>query len=151
MTAAGPAALDVAAIRRRFPALARRSPSGPVVFADAPGGTQVPADVIHAVAGYLERSNANTGGAFDTSRATDGLIGEARAAAADLVGADADEMVFGPNMTTMAFALSRSLAPLLGPGDEVVVTVLDHDANVAPWLAMADERGARVRWADIRL
>jgi cysteine desulfurase family protein (TIGR01976 family) len=122
----------------------------PAVFADAPGGTQVPRSVIDAVAAYLERSNANQGGAFATSEETDRLIQEARRAGADLVGADPGEVVFGPNMTTLAFGLSRALARILGPGEEVVVTLLDHDANIAPWVAAARDSGATVRWVDVR-
>jgi cysteine desulfurase family protein (TIGR01976 family) len=120
------------------------------VFADAPGGTQVPDTVIEAMAGYLRRSNANTGGAFDASRETDALVAEAREVAARLLGADPDEVSFGQNTTSLAFALSRSVARDLGPTDEVVVTVLDHDANVAPWLEASTDAGATVRWVDLR-
>jgi cysteine desulfurase family protein (TIGR01976 family) len=140
---------DVAALRAQFPALARTQGGRPVVFADAPGGTQVPGRVIDAMATYLRAHNANTGGAFDTSRETDGLIAEARRAAADLLGADPAECVFGQNMTTLSFALSRSLATLVSPGDEVVVTRLDHDANISPWLAAAADTEAMVRWVDL--
>ena len=141
---------DLSTLRSRFPALGRDVAGRTVVFADAPGGTQVPASVIEAMTGYLARSNANQGGAFATSEETDRTIHDARRAAADVLGADPREVVFGPNMTTMAFALSRSLARTLGPGDEVVVTRLDHDGNVAPWLAAAEDAGATVRWADLR-
>ncbi|HJV03992.1 MAG TPA: cysteine desulfurase-like protein [Actinomycetota bacterium] len=141
---------DPVAVRTRFPGLARRVGGRPAVFADAPGGTQVPRSVIDAVAGYLERSNANQGGAFPTSAETDRVIDEGRRAAADLVGGHPGEVVLGPNMTTLAFALSRSLARNLGPGDEVVVTRLDHDANIAPWVAAARDAGATVRWVDVR-
>jgi cysteine desulfurase family protein (TIGR01976 family) len=137
-------------IRARFPALTRTSNGRPCVFADAPGGTQVPDTVIAAMAGYLRESNANTGGAFDTSRETDALIAEARRSAARLLGADPDEVSFGQNTTSLAFAVSRSIAAELKPSDEVVVTVLDHDANVAPWLAAAADSGATVHWADLR-
>jgi cysteine desulfurase family protein (TIGR01976 family) len=136
--------------RRRFPGLAREIGGRPAVFADAPGGTQVPDSVIEAMAGYLARSNANQGGAFVTSQETDRMIADARRAGADLLGADPGEVVFGPNMTTLAFALSRSLGGTLGPGDEVVVTRLDHDGNVAPWLTAARDAGATVRWVDLR-
>src|SRR5436190_24102959 len=102
------------------------------------------------MAAYLRHSNANTGGAFDTSRQTDELIARARSAVADLLNADPDEVVFGPNMTTLSFALARALTRLLSPGDEVVVTRLEHDANIAPWLAAAADPGASVRWVDIR-
>ncbi|MGH2819529.1 MAG: cysteine desulfurase-like protein [Actinomycetota bacterium] len=141
--------LDAAAIAKRFPALHRTQRGRTVVFADAPGGTQVPASVIDAMAAYLSDSNANEGGAFATSRETGAVVAAARAAAADLLGCAATEVVFGPNMTTLAFALSRSLARDLGPGDEVVVTRLDHDANIAPWVAAAEDSGATVRWVDI--
>jgi cysteine desulfurase family protein (TIGR01976 family) len=144
-------AFDVSSVRARFPALARTDPSGrPVVFADAPGGTQVPETVIEAMAAYLRRSNANTGGAFATSMETDAVIEEARRAGADLLGANTGEVVFGPNMTTLAFAASRSVGRRLQPGDEVVVTGLDHDANIAPWLLAAEDAGASVRWIGIR-
>lgn len=136
-------------MRERFPGLARAIGGQQSIFADAPGGTQVPESVIDAIAGYLGRSNANTGGAFDTSRDTDQLIQDGRTAAADLLGGDPGEIVFGPNTTTLAFALSRSLGRLLSEGDEIVVTALDHDANIAPWLTIASERGATVRWVDI--
>ena len=142
--------LDVARVRRRFPSLSRLHEREPVIFADAPGGTQVPDTVIEAMARHLRESNANTGGAFETSRTTDGLIAEARGASADLLGCDPDEVAFGPNMTTLAFALSRALGRTLRPGDEVVATALDHDANVAPWLVAARDSGAAVRWADVR-
>ena len=138
--------LDVEHLRKRFPALAARRGD---VFVDSPGGTQVPAEVIDAMASYLERSNANAGGAFATSAATDTVISEARGAGADLLGCSPDEIVFGPNMTTLCLSLSRSIARTLAPGDEVIVTRLDHDANIAPWLAVAEDKGAAVRWVDI--
>nr|MDQ3643029.1 aminotransferase class V-fold PLP-dependent enzyme [Actinomycetota bacterium] len=138
--------LDIEHLRKRFPALASRHGD---VFVDSPGGTQVPAEVIDAMASYLERNNANAGGAFATSAATDQVISGARRAAADLLGCSPDEVVFGPNMTTLSLSLSRSIARTLGPGDEVIVTRLDHDANIAPWLAAAEDRGAAVKWVDI--
>jgi len=138
--------LDVEHLRKRFPALAARRGD---VFVDSPGGTQVPAEVIDAMASYLERNNANAGGAFATSAATDKVISEARRAGADLLGCSPDEVVFGPNMTTLCLTLSRSIARTLGPGDEVIVTRLDHDANIAPWLAAAEDKGAAIRWVDI--
>jgi cysteine desulfurase family protein (TIGR01976 family) len=143
-------ALDVADVRSRFPALARRLDGIPVVFADAPGGTQVPEAVIDAMAGYLRHSDANTHGAFVTSQETDAVIAEAHRAAADLVGAEPDEVVFGPNATSLLFQISRSVGRTLGPGDEVVVTKLDHDANIRPWLMAAQDAGATVRWVEIR-
>jgi cysteine desulfurase family protein (TIGR01976 family) len=142
--------LDLARVRSRFPALAREIDGRPAVFVDAPGGSQVPESVIEAMAGYLRRSNANAHGAFVTSQETDELIGRAHVAAADLVNADADEVVFGPNATTLLLAISRSVGRTLGPGDEVVVTRLDHDANVRPWVLAAEDAGAIVRWVDVR-
>ncbi len=141
---------DMNQVRGRFPALAREIDGRPVAFLDAPGGSQVPDVVIEAMAGYLRRSNANVHGAFETSRETDALIDEAHRAAADLLNADPDEVVFGPNATTLLLSISRSIARTLGPGDEVVVTRLDHDANVRPWLLAARDAGASVRWVDIR-
>jgi selenocysteine lyase/cysteine desulfurase len=141
---------DVSAVRARFPALAREQDGRPVVFADAPGGTQVPRSVIDAMASYLETSNANLHGAFATSQETDDLIDRAHGAAADLLGADPDEVVFGPNATSLLFQISRSIGRTLGPGHEVVVTRLDHDANIRPWVMAAEDAGATVRWADIR-
>ncbi|HEX2031752.1 MAG TPA: cysteine desulfurase-like protein [Actinomycetota bacterium] len=144
------APFDVAAVRERFPALRRTMDGRPCVFADAPGGTQVPEAVARAMAAHLLERNANVGGTFPTSREAGADVEAGRTAAADLLGADPDEIVFGPNMTTLAFALSRSLARRLREGDEVVVTRLDHDANIAPWVAAAEDRGARVRWVDVR-
>src|SRR6266542_4556905 len=141
--------LDVASVRKQFPGLARTQDGRPVVFADAPGGTQVPARVIEAMGGYLRERNANTGGAFETSRETDELIAEAHRAAADFLGADPSECVFGQNMTTLSFSLARSVARTLSPGDELVVTRLDHDANIAPWLTVAAETGSVTRWIDL--
>jgi cysteine desulfurase family protein (TIGR01976 family) len=143
--------LDVRSIRARFPALARLGDDGrPLVLADAPGGSQVPDSVIEAVAGRYRRGLSNTHGAFITSEETDGLVAEARRAAADLTGARADEIAFGPNATTLLFHVSRSFSRTLGPGDEVVVTRLDHDANVRPWVMAAADAGATVRWVDVR-
>ncbi|MGA9162670.1 MAG: cysteine desulfurase-like protein [Actinomycetota bacterium] len=141
---------DLAKTRSRFPALVREVDGRPAVFVDAPGGSQVPDAVIEAMAGYLRRSNANAHGAFATSQETDDVIAEAHRASADLLNADVDEVIFGPNATTLLFAISRSVARMLGPGDEVVVTRLDHDANVRPWVLAAEEAGATVRWVDIR-
>ena len=141
---------DVSAVRARFPALTREQDGRPVVFADAPGGTQVPRSVIDAMASYLETSNANLHGAFATSQETDDLIDRAHGAAADLLGADPDEVVFGPNATSLLFQISRSIGRTLAPGHEVVVTRLDHDANIRPWVMAAEDAGATVRWADIR-
>jgi cysteine desulfurase family protein (TIGR01976 family) len=143
--------LDPAALRLRFPALARTGEDGrPVVYADAPGGSQVPETVIDAIAGHLRSGISNTHGAFAASEETDALIADARRAAADVTGADPGEIVFGPNSTTLLLHLSRSFGRTLRPGDEVVVTTLDHDANVRPWVLAAEDAGATVRWVDIR-
>jgi cysteine desulfurase family protein (TIGR01976 family) len=142
--------LDVAAVRAHFPGLARIIDGRPVAYLDGPGGTQVPRECIAAMSAYLERSNANHGGAFTASVETDALLDEVHAAAADFVGAhDPAEIVFGANMTTLTFSVSRALGRDLHPGDEVVVTRLDHDANVAPWTAVAEDRGATVRWVEL--
>jgi len=143
------APFDVAWVRSQFPALSQTVNGQPAAFLDGPGGTQVPHKVIHAITNYLQHSNANTCGAYATSRQTDAVIAGARAAMADFLGCDGDEIVFGPNMTTLTFALSRSIGRDLGPGDEVVVTHLDHDANVSTWRSL-EERGVTVRFADIQ-
>lgn len=141
---------DLTPLRDRFPGLARTLDGRPCVFADAPGGSQVPETVIEAMASYLRTSNANAHGAFVTSAETDRVIQEAHRAGADLMGCDPREVVFGPNATTLLFALSRSMARTLLPGDEVVVTRLDHDANIRPWVMAAEDAGATVRWVDVR-
>jgi cysteine desulfurase family protein (TIGR01976 family) len=141
---------DPAAIRGAFPALAREQDGRPVVYVDGPGGTQVPRSVIDAMVAYLERSNANSHGAFGTSAETDAVLEAAHRGAADLLGARPDEVVFGPNATSLLFAVSRAIGRTLSPGDEVVVTRLDHDANVRPWVRMAEDAGATVRWVDLR-
>jgi len=140
--------LDSEWVRRQFPALALQVNGMPAVYFDGPTGTQVPQRVIDAMRDYLTFSNANTHGAFATSRKSDELIAGAHAAVADLLGCQAEEVVFGPNMTTLTFSLSRAIGRELGLGDEIVVTRLDHDANVAPWCAL-EERGCRVRFVDI--
>jgi cysteine desulfurase family protein (TIGR01976 family) len=142
--------VDLSHVRSRFPALAREQDGRTVVFVDAPGGSHVPEAVIEAIGGYLRSSNANTHGAFATSEETDRVIAEAHRAAADLLHADADEVVFGPNSTTLLLAFSRSVARTLAPGDEVVITRFDHDANVRPWILAAEDAGASVRWVDLR-
>jgi cysteine desulfurase family protein (TIGR01976 family) len=145
-----PIGLDVAALRDHFPSLGRAIDGAPVAYLDGPGGTQVPRECISAMTDYLERSNANHGGAFVASVETDAMLAEVHAAAADFLGAaDPDEIVFGPNMTTLTFAVSRAIGRELTAGDEIVVTRLDHDANIAPWLAVAAERGATVRWLEL--
>jgi cysteine desulfurase family protein (TIGR01976 family) len=143
------AALDLAYVRSQFPSLAQTVNGRPAAFLDGPGGTQVPQRVIDAISDYLRHNNANTGGAYATSRRTDAMIAEARSAMADFLHCGADEVAFGPNMTTLTFAISRAIGRDLKPGDEIVVTRLDHDANVSPWLAMAEDRGVTVRWAEI--
>ncbi len=141
---------DVARARACFPALQRRQGNRLPIFFDNPGGTQVPQPVADAMSRYLLEANANVHGGFRTSRLTDAVIAEAHQAAADLLGAASpDEIIFGQNMTTLTFALSRSLARWLKPGDEIIVTHLDHDANIAPWLLVAQDTGAVVRWVDI--
>ena len=136
--------LDLAWVRTQFPALAQTIDGHPSVFLDGPGGTQVPQRVIDAIADYLARNNANTGGAYHTSRNTDRMIAEARSAMADFLNCDADEIVFGPNMTTLTYAMSRALGRELGPDDEIVLTLLDHDANFSPWKAL-EEKGVIIR------
>ncbi len=141
--------LDLSYVRSQFPALAQTVNGHLAAFLDGPGGTQVPQRVIDAISDYLRHNNANTGGAYATSRRTDAMIAEVRSAMADFLHCGADEVAFGPNMTTLTFAISRSIGRDLKPGDEIVVTRLDHDANVSPWLAMAEDRGITVRWAEI--
>jgi cysteine desulfurase family protein (TIGR01976 family) len=140
--------LDLDWIRAQFPALAEEVDGRPAVFFDGPGGTQVPQRVIDAIGDYLVRANANTHGAFLTSRRTDETIAAAHAAMADLLGCDPDEVVFGPNMTSLTFMLSRSIGREIQPGDEIVLTRLDHDANFSPWKAL-EEQGAVIKVVDI--
>jgi cysteine desulfurase family protein (TIGR01976 family) len=143
------APLDLTYVRSQFPSLSQTVDGRPAAFLDGPGGTQVPQRVIDAISNYLRHDNANTGGAYATSRRTDAMIAEARSAMADFLHCGADEVAFGPNMTTLTFAISRAIGRDLKPGDEILVTRLDHDANVSPWLAMAEDRGVTVRWAEI--
>ncbi len=149
MTEMRVSALDLPYVRSQFPSLSQNVNGHPAAFLDGPGGTQVPQRVIDAISDYLCRNNANTGGAYATSRNTDAVIAEARSAMADFLHCGADEVAFGPNMTTLTFALSRAIGRELKPGDEILVTRLDHDANVSPWLLMAEDRGITVRWAEI--
>ena len=143
-------AFDADALRQEFPALTREQGGRPVVFLDGPGGTQVPQRVIDAVAGYLRDTNANSGGAFSTSEASDAMADEAHAAVADFLGAASpEEIKFGYNMSTLTFHIGRSIGATLGPGDEIVVTTLDHEANVSTWRAMAADRGVTVHTVDI--
>ncbi len=144
-------ALDVAWCRRQFPALRRTVAGQPAVFFDGPGGSQVPERVIDMVGHYLGHVNANHGGLFVTSRESDEILEAAREALADFYGTDdAGTIVFGPNMTSLTLALSRALARTWQPGDEVLVTRLDHDANVSPWVLAARDAGATVRHVEIR-
>jgi cysteine desulfurase family protein (TIGR01976 family) len=136
--------LNLDAIRAQFPL-------EQAVFFDNPAGTQVPRRVIDAVSHYYLTMNANSGGVFSTSQRTDAMVDDARAKVADFLNAPSpDEVVLGPNMTTLNFSLSRALAKTLKPGDEIVLTRMDHDANVAPWLRIAEDHGLVVRWVDIR-
>ncbi len=129
--------LDLSSYRRYFPALAQNINGKQAIYFDNPGGTQVAQQVIDAMVSYLREANANTNGAFVTSQRTDQVIAAARSAMADFLhAASPSEIVFGPNMTTLTFAFSRAIGKTLQPGDEIVVTTLDHDANVAPWLAL---------------
>jgi cysteine desulfurase family protein (TIGR01976 family) len=137
--------LDVDAVRARYTALQRR-----LAFFDGPGGTQVPDEVIDAVARYYRESNANTSGPYETSRQTEALLTQARLTAAEFLGCTPDEPVFGANMTTLNFALTRAAARDWRAGDEILVTELDHDGNVAPWLELARDRDFRVQVAAIR-
>ena len=141
-------AYPIEAVRARFPALAATSTGRPRIYLDAPGGTQVCADAIDAMAAYMREGSANAGGCFETSRASDAMSAEAHAAMADLVGGAPGEIAFGPNMTTLTLAVSRALAQDWQADDELVVTRLDHDANVAPWLRVAADRRMTVRWLD---
>jgi cysteine desulfurase family protein (TIGR01976 family) len=141
---------DVEALRRRFPALAIEDGGRPVALFDGPGGTQVPDSVIEAIATYYRTSNANHDGAFLTSRRSDASVHESHRAMADMLGAaDASEIKFGANMTSLTFHISRSIGASLAPGDEIVVTILDHEGNVGPWKAIAADRGLVVRTVDI--
>ena len=141
--------LDVEWVRRQFPALSQTVNGQPAVFFDAPGGTQVPQRVIEAISEYLSKWNANLGGAFLTSQRSDSIVDEAHEAMADFFNCSPDEVIFGANMTTLTFALSRAIGRELKSGDELLVTCLDHDANMSPWVCL-EERGAKVRTADIR-
>jgi cysteine desulfurase family protein (TIGR01976 family) len=139
------ATFDIAAIRRRFSALDRD-----FAFFDGPGGTQVPDEVIEAVSTYFRESNANVSGPYETSRRTEELVERARTTGGSFLGCAADEVVFGANMTTLNFALTRTAARSWQSGDEVLVTRLDHDGNVAPWLELGHDLGLSIRFADMR-
>jgi cysteine desulfurase family protein (TIGR01976 family) len=135
---------DVAAVRARFSALARR-----LAFFDGPGGTQCPDEVIEAISHYLRESNANIGAPYETSRRTDELVEHSRRRAADFLGCTPEEVAFGPSMTALNFLLTRAFARTLREGDEIVVTSLDHDANVSPWLELAHDLGIVVKVAGV--
>jgi len=139
------------AIRAQFPALERRHHAEQVAYFDGPGGTQVPRAVVEAVTNYLFHHNANTHWAYPTSAETDALLAQARSTLAEFLGADAGEIAFGANMTTLLFHVSRAIGRTLEPGDEIIVTELDHHANIAPWQALARERGAVLKWVPLDL
>jgi cysteine desulfurase family protein (TIGR01976 family) len=141
---------DLSVMRSRFPALARTQEGHPVVYADAPGGSQVPDTVIEAVSGHYQGGISNMDGVFAASEQLEAAVAAARRAGADLAGVEPSQVVFGANSTSLLFHLSRSFARTIGPGDEIVVTRLDHDANVRPWLLAARDAGAAVRWVDVR-
>ncbi|MGB2667615.1 MAG: cysteine desulfurase-like protein [Candidatus Acidiferrum sp.] len=142
-------ALDVSWVRAQFPSLKTQVNGQPAAFLDGPAGTQVPTQVMHAIQSYLTSANANTCGAFLTSRRTDEMLLAARAAMADFFHCERDEVVFGQNMTTITFSISRAIGRSLNAGDEILLTTLDHDANFSPWKAL-EEKGVVIRQADIR-
>ena len=143
--------IDLDACRRQFPALKRTYRGERAVFLDGPAGSQVPQSVIDAVSQYLATQNANSGGVFETSIESDEVLAEAASAVAAFLGTgDSDLVAFGPNMTTLTLAFSRAMSRRWSPGDEIVVTRLDHDANFSPWVLAAADAGATVRYADIR-
>lgn len=144
-------ALDPHALRSLFPALQLTWRDAPAAFLDGPGGTQTPHSVIDAMRAYLTGGLSNLGGPFHTSHQTNALVEAARAAVQDLFHAQRpEEIAFGQNMTSLTFALSRALSRTWQPGDEIILTRLDHDANISPWLLAADDRGVKVRWLDFR-
>ncbi|MBA2721190.1 MAG: cysteine desulfurase-like protein [Chloroflexi bacterium] len=144
-------AFDVETLRRQFPALAIQDGGRPVALFDGPGGTQVPQSVIDAIGDYYRTSNANHDGPFLTSRRSDASVHEAHQAMADMLGAASpDEIKFGANMTSLTFHVSRSIGATMEPGDEIVVSILDHEGNVGPWKAIAADRGFVIRTIDIR-
>ncbi len=144
-----PAALDSNWVRAQFPSLQTQVNGQPAAFLDGPAGTQVPTQVMHAIQNYLMSANANTGGAFLTSHRSDEMIANTRAAMADFFHCDKDEVVFGQNMTTITLGISRAIARELKPGDEILLTTLDHDANFSPWKAL-EEKGIVIRQVDVR-
>src|SRR3954463_7635568 len=136
---------DLNSIRASFPALSREHRGDPVAYFDGPGGTQVPRSVAEAITDYLFHHNANTRWAYPTSEETDAIVWQARETLADFLGAAANEIAFGANMTTLTFHLARALGRDWSAGDEIVITELDHHANVAPWRALEKERGVTIR------
>jgi len=142
-------ALDINWVRAQFPSLQTQVNGQPAVFFDGPAGTQVPTQVMHAIQNYLMTANANTSGAFLTSRRSDEILAGARGAMADFFHCDRDEVVFGQNMTTITYAISRAIGRELQAGDEILLTTLDHDANFSPWQAL-EEKGVVIRQVDIR-
>ncbi len=149
MPGTGNKAFDIAWVREQFPSLKLQVNRQPAAFLDGPAGTQVPKQVMDAVQNYFLTANANTYGAFATSRRNDALVASARGAMADFFNCDSGQVVFGQNMTTTTFALARAIGREMKPHDEIVVTTLDHDANVAPWRAL-EEKGVVIRQVDIR-
>jgi cysteine desulfurase family protein (TIGR01976 family) len=142
--------LNLDAIRDEFPALKREHNGRPLIYFDAPGGTQITRRCIERIVDYFTRCNANTHGAFVTAAETDAIIDEAHEAAADFLNArSGDEIVFGQNMTSLTFALSRSIGQIMREGDEIILTRLDHDANYSPWHLMAQERGIKINVVDV--
>ena len=138
---------DAKAIRSKFPALSERDDAVPRIYFDNPAGTQVPQSVVDRMSECLLESNANLGGYFQTSERATALFDEAHVAMADLLNASSpDEIVFGQNMTTITLHMSRSIGQLLQPGDEIILTRMDHDANVQPWILLARDLGLEIRW-----
>ncbi len=142
---------DTHTIRSHFPALERRQGDQVVAYFDGPGGTQVPRSVVQSMTDYLFHHNANTHWLYPTSEETDALIAASRTTLAEFLGAHADEIAFGANMTTLMFHVARAIGRTLQPGDEIIVTELDHHANIAPWQALAQERGAVLKWVPLDL
>lgn len=143
--------LNIDRIRQQFPALQLKDDGKPRIYFDNPGGTQVPQQVVQRMRDYLINSNANHGGYFRTSQTSDAILEESHLAMADFLNASSPhEIVFGPNMTTLTFAISRSLAHWFKPGDEIILTRMDHDANVSPWMQMAQEKGLKIKWLNFQ-
>jgi cysteine desulfurase family protein (TIGR01976 family) len=142
-------AFDIGAVRAQFPSLGVRDDGKPRIYLDNPAGTQVPQRVVDRISEYFLRANSNRGGSFATACISDALIETARRGMADFVNARSpEEIVFGPNMTSLTFQMTRALAPLIRPGDEILVTRMDHDANVTPWRLLAERAGATLKWLD---